>query len=177
MKISSNVVFLGILAIASTGLTADKTGEPKPTIRDIELGDGGLLAGKILSQTGRPLAHQKISVKTNRQEMEAISDETGAFVIPGMQGGACVVVVKKVTYGCRLWVKGTAPPRALTAIVVVDQSEVVRGQDDDGVGIALFEPHHALAKISHENLLHMGLSAGIIGAVSVAIINSGDASD
>ena len=72
--------------------------------------------------------------------------------------------VDKKAYACRVWKKGTAPPKSLTSFGIVHHTgPVVRGQYDDEEGM--------LGSVSNGQLLGLGLLAGAIVAIVIAANN------
>lgn len=101
----------------------------RPIIRDVELGYGGLLVGRLLDANGRPLSGANVSIVAGESKLaETRSDADGVFAVSGLRGGVHQVVTPDTAQVCRLWTNGTAPPKTASSIEVVATEDVVRGQ-------------------------------------------------
>jgi hypothetical protein len=101
----------------------------KPLVRDVELGNGGLLVGRLLDANGRPLTDTEVTILSGESKLaETKSDADGVFAVSSLRGGVHQVVTPDTAQVCRLWTNGTAPPQSPTSIEVVASEDVVRGQ-------------------------------------------------
>jgi hypothetical protein len=98
-------------------------------VRDVELGYGGLLVGRLLDANGRPLSAVEVSIQSGGKPLAATqTDAEGVFAVSNLRGGVHEIATADNVQVCRFWAPGTAPPRAPKSIDVVSDSNVVRGQ-------------------------------------------------
>lgn len=98
---------------------------------DIALKADGELRGQILDQQGRPKALTNVVLVRNQKAVGyAKTDITGRFVIRGLKPGAYQIHSEVGRKSVRLWAPQTAPPIALQAVLLVGNSDTVRGQID-----------------------------------------------
>jgi hypothetical protein len=124
-------------ALASIGLcmpilpaSAKETAPLKaPLVRDVELGFGGLLVGRLLDANGRPLQDAEVSILTGDKQLAATrTDAEGVFAVSNLRGGVHQITTADSVQLCRLWAPGTAPPQAAKSIDVISDSATIRGQ-------------------------------------------------
>jgi len=98
-------------------------------IGDVELGRGGLLVGRLVDTTGRPVAGRDVSVVVGDKTI-AVSrtDGSGVFAVAGLRGGVHQITTVESARVCRLWAPGTAPPQTPPSLELVAGEDVVRGQ-------------------------------------------------
>ncbi len=164
--------------------SADYAEEQQPIVRDVELAEGGIARGIVVTSEGQRAVGTEVSLHSNGEVFQAITDETGQFSVAGLSGGDCIVQVGQIPFGARMWAHGTAPPQALQQFVVVDdQGLVVRGGSPrfprlhwpKGTG-QLFSFHG----LSQKQLIALGVGAAAIGAtiaIILAIEDDGDVSN
>ncbi|MCA9111143.1 MAG: carboxypeptidase regulatory-like domain-containing protein [Planctomycetaceae bacterium] len=166
--------------------SADSADTQQPIIRDVELAEGGVARGLVVTSAGQPASGVKVALHVDDEVYAATADENGQFAVEGLRGGSCVVQVGETVYGARFWANGTAPPQALHTFVVVNQDgPVVRG----GSGGSKFPTFkwpkgfghlNPLSGLTHKQLLALGIGAGVAGAtiaIILAIQDDGDASN
>ena len=114
---------------------------------DVVMTATGQVRGTVTDAQGRPMAGRLVEFRaTNGRPWRVISDKDGDFLISGLSGGVYQVVTGDSVKICRLWVAGTAPPSANSAMLVVGDSAAVRGQpgrkkiggSQQGLGNGLF---------------------------------------
>jgi len=135
--VASSIWGRALIALATVGMlvpvvpasaTENATRSAQP-LRDIELGRGGLLVGRLTDANGRPLADVPVEVRSSGKPLAAmLSDAEGVFAVAQLRGGVHEITTAGSNEVCRLWAPGTAPPGALPSIEVVAPGEVVRGQ-------------------------------------------------
>jgi hypothetical protein len=110
--------------------SADETAPVKaPLVRDVELGFGGLLIGRLLDANGRPIADSEVSILTGDKPLaETRTDVEGVFAVSNLRGGVHKITTADSVQLCRLWVPGTAPPQASKSIDIIGNSTIIRGQ-------------------------------------------------
>jgi len=101
-----------------------------PVARDVALGAGGVLLGRVTDRQARPLAQVPVALlSAGEQQARTITDATGHFRFVGLFGGSYEISAG-TTHGLfRLWTPGTAPPAHHTSALLVVGEEIVRGQD------------------------------------------------
>jgi Carboxypeptidase regulatory-like domain len=98
-------------------------------IRDVALGPGGLLTGRVLDERLRPLVDADVAIQSDGRTVASThADASGVFAITGLRGGVHQVVTPEASQFVRLWADGTAPPRAARSAEIVCGRDVVRGQ-------------------------------------------------
>ncbi len=163
---------------------ANSAESQQPIVRDVELAEGGIARGIVVTSEGQFAAGVEVALHSNGEVFQATADEHGQFAIGGLNGGDCIIQVGQIPYGARMWAHGTAPPQALQQFVVVeDEGPVVRGGSPTlphltwpkGTG-HLFSLHG----LSQKQLIALGIGAAAIGAtiaIILAIEDDGDASN
>jgi len=98
-------------------------------ISDVALGPGGLLTGRVLDEHLQPLIDADVAILADGKAVATTrSDANGVFAIAGLRGGIHQVVTPEASRFVRLWVDGTAPPRAARGAEIVGGPDIVRGQ-------------------------------------------------
>src|SRR3972149_6656400 len=89
-------------------------------IGDVELGRGGLLVGRLVDTTGRPVAGRDVSVVVGDKTI-AVSrtDGSGVFAVAGLRGGVHQITTVESARVCRLWAPGPAPPQTPPSLELV----------------------------------------------------------
>ncbi len=187
-QILTGIVCLTLVAPhqAFADSSADSAETQQPVIRDVELAEGGVARGYVVTSAGQPGAGLKVALHSNGEDYQVTADEKGQFAVPGLQGGSCVVQVGQTAYAARMWATGTAPPQALNAFVIVEEDgPVVRSASEGGrfprlswpTGTGFLNP---LTGLSKKQLIALGIGAGVAGAtvaIILAIEDDGDASN
>lgn len=98
-------------------------------IRDVELNPGGLLVGRLLDASSRPVANAPVSVLAGERCIARTgTDESGVFAVIGLRGGVHQVRAANTAGLYRLWAADTAPPQAPASVELVSDESVIRGQ-------------------------------------------------
>jgi len=154
----------------------DKTETDKststPKIKDVELAEGGTLAGRVFSLSGKPIKNAKITLRQGAAKIAVVqSDENGVFTATNLRGG-----LYHVQCGCsnqlyRAWAPETAPPAANSNVVLVTNEQVVRAQhscpycEDEGCEYCNGEDH-----VYHcEEEEHVGVDIFTIALITTSI--------
>ena len=164
-----------LVAVAATprfSVAATEQGPPAtpPTV-DVELRDGGVLVGQLLGADGAPAPKKPVTVQlADGTRAQATTNDDGGFAFRGVRGvahlesGDAQLVV-------RGWSPGVAPPSALPAVLLVEPSEVTRGQYYAGPATQGFVDHSK--RLMANPLFVAGVVATAV-AIPVAIHNAGD---
>src|SRR5262245_34234936 len=81
---------VGLCAPPSFVSAAAPTPQPAgaPTVVDVELGQNGLLIGRLLNPQGQPIGSADVSILSNNQPVAATrTDAHGIFAVSGLHGG------------------------------------------------------------------------------------------
>ncbi len=98
---------------------------------DVALQGAGELRGQILDHQGRPSALTKVVILQQQKVVGlAKTDITGQFVVRGLKPGAYQIQSAVGNKFVRLWAPRTAPPVAQQAVLLVGNTNTVRGQID-----------------------------------------------
>ncbi|MDG1895802.1 MAG: carboxypeptidase-like regulatory domain-containing protein [Fuerstiella sp.] len=129
---------LTLVASPTLGFGADSAATASPQseikLQNVELTSSGSLQGQIVTNAGQAVPNVKITVRSKSELTKAgqqvTTDKDGRFQVTGLKTGTLVLQVDKETYAVRVWNAGTAPPKSLSTIALVqnDGQEVVRGQ-------------------------------------------------
>ena len=123
----SLVVPVGTLPGAEN-VTKSVGGNAAPTLKDVELGAGGVLNGQLIDTAGNPAAAVTLSVVSADTQIKLTTNKAGRFAVGCLKGGLCIIKLDDATYACRLWHHGTAPPNSIDSIALVQEGDVTRGQ-------------------------------------------------
>jgi hypothetical protein len=148
---------------AGTRQQVKKTAAPasvaKVQTNDVVLQAGGLLRGRVVDNQGRSQKQVQISLTgAKREEVAAVTDAAGRFEIAGLKSGVYNLKTPQSVRVVRLWNNATAPPAAEDGILVVNTSQVIRG---NGLGGSLLA-----------NPLIIGAAIATAVAVPIAVNNS-----
>jgi len=123
------------LAMAARSGPVNSAKRPTAAVRDIALGAGGKLSGRVIDTQGRPLANRLVSVRQGRRVIaNAITDTRGRFTIRGLRGGTFLLATPGAMTIIRAWSAETAPPPATAEVTLVVLQRIVRGQDAEVTG-------------------------------------------
>ncbi len=127
---------LTLTLMASPGLTYGVETLPAKAeqlqLTNVELTAAGSLEGQVLTASGTAIANSKVVARSqadpNKIGQQLVTDENGRFLVTGLKSGTCIVESNGETYAVRVWTKGTAPPKSLRNVALVQESdETVRG--------------------------------------------------
>lgn len=120
---------IGMLMPVAPASAQESAPAPAHVVRDVELGYGGLLIGRLLDANGRPLAGVEVTITSGNKPLATThSDAEGVFAVSNLRGGVHSIATAENLQVCRLWTPGTAPPQAPKSIDLVNDASVVRGQ-------------------------------------------------
>lgn len=131
--------FRGIVAVFSCfGLLISPNARASPVVstrsvaqapRDVALHEGGVLMGQALNAQGIAIAGVQVNVLASSKEIARVqTDKDGMFRVAGLTGGVHLVDVGGQQGVYRLWAPSTAPPAAQRGLMLVTDTDVVRGQ-------------------------------------------------
>lgn len=110
-----------------------ETNKTTGTTRDVVLGPGGCLQGQVLNQAGMPQAARPVVAFVGDEAMgSAQTGADGRFVISGLRGGVYDLATIDESQTVRCWNSPlTAPPQAVSAILLSDRGEAIRGEEGE----------------------------------------------
>jgi hypothetical protein len=138
---------------------------------DVALHKDGLLIGQLVGASGKPSADATVRLTlADGRKAEAKTNADGGFAFKNVRGAARLESDKTALL-VRSWTNEAAPPSATPAVLLVEGSEIARGQHYAGPV--------ANETVSHTKRLFANplFLAGVIGtavAIPVAIHNADD---
>ncbi len=147
-------------------LGAEHSDQTTPAVtsrpHDATLHAGGVLVVEVVDSRGIPRPGSQVSLsQADRKLATGVTDRSGSFSVKGLSGGTYEIAAGQTRAVYRLWAPRTAPPAARSKVVLVTDSNPVRGQCDAGGPLSYW-------------LSNPWVIAGLIGvavAVPVAIHN------
>lgn len=124
------VACLTIAVLAQGSLCSVIAAEPtQGRILDVELGERGVLATRVVDLQGNPVQGAEVTVMFGEKPVATtVSDDSGLAVVAGLRPGMHTIATSMGASTCRFWNKDTAPPSAVAVPAVVSDAELVRGQ-------------------------------------------------
>ena len=125
---------LTLVASPTLGFGADSAATASELqLQNVELTSSGSLQGQFVTNAGQAVPNVKITVRSQSERQKVgqqlTTDKDGRFQVAGLKTGTLVLQADKETYAVRVWNAGTAPPKSISTIALVqaDGQEVVRG--------------------------------------------------
>ncbi len=130
---------LALTLVASPSLSfganpAASTSAPtKLQLQNVQLTSAGSLQGQLVTNTGQAVPNAKIIVRSPSDKQgvsqQLTTDKDGRFQATGLKTGTLVLQAGEETYAVRVWKDGTAPPKSISTVALVQANgqEVVRG--------------------------------------------------
>ena len=158
---SPQLLHAGDSAAAKTSSTNDATVQ----LKNVELSPKGHLTGQFVTSAGQAVVGQKLTMTVGKQKQTIETDAAGKFTAPVAGSGQCVIAVKDDVYACRVWTHGTAPPRSLKSVAIVQSTDsTVRGQ----LGrFGTFNPRARLMMLSTTQKVVLGVAVGIGAGIAI----------
>jgi hypothetical protein len=104
---------------------------PTQTVRDIALGQGGVLSGKVLDAQGKAISNVPIQVQQEGHLIaHVVTDTSGQFSVRQLTGGIYSISTPNQQDSFRIWSADAAPPIAARAIEMTD-GQIIRGQCEE----------------------------------------------
>ncbi|MFH1921995.1 MAG: carboxypeptidase-like regulatory domain-containing protein [Planctomycetota bacterium] len=115
------------LCIPQLALAAAPQATHGPVMNDLQLREGGVLIGQVVTPENVPAAGIHVSLRSGGRELNvAKTDKNGYFAFRGLKSGVYQLVTAEGQAGYRVWAK--APPGAQSLALVVNGIDTVRGQ-------------------------------------------------
>ena len=100
-----------------------------------------LLASKpraVTNAAGQPIANRAVTLSRGQEVVaSAMTQKDGTFVMKDIRPGVYELATERVASPCRIWAKPAAPPIAHHQALMVESSQIVRGQEMPPVRRAL----------------------------------------
>lgn len=139
--------------------------------QDIQLGEGGVLAGQVVDAQGAPVTESTVSLQTAGKEVARVhTGPQGQFRVASLQGGTYQVVAQNHRGVYRFWAPRTAPPAAIGGLTIVSGQDVLRGQYGPRPGNAFTAAGQWIAE--HPIITAAGIATAI--AVPLALDDDDD---
>lgn len=122
---------LGLLLGNQVALAAGPADSAQRPVKvaDVELGEGGVLTGRVVDSRGLPQSGVAVSLSRGQDVAVTVkSDGLGVFRVAGLKGGMYRIVVKDGASVSRLWAADTAPPHANDSLMLVSGEGVLAAQ-------------------------------------------------
>ncbi|MDP6447041.1 MAG: carboxypeptidase-like regulatory domain-containing protein [Pirellulaceae bacterium] len=130
-------------------------------VRDLALGEGGVLRGQVVAPTGVAVPQTAVTLSQQRRPVAQVTtDAQGRFELRGVRGGVYELTAGGQVGVYRCWAARTAPPSAKQHALLV-AGDVERGQ----------QPISALVA----NPLVIGLVIAAAIAIPIVVNNSNNA--
>lgn len=156
---------IGASPVAPADQTPISSQQPEALrLKNVELSASGKLRGQYLTTEGLPLANQAVTVKHGKTADRITTDASGRFVVSNIQSGQCVFEVNNTVFACRVWTKGTAPPKSLQSVALVHEQATVRGQSLPNFGNSMAR----LGALSTAQQVGLGLL--VVAGSTIAIV-------
>jgi hypothetical protein len=147
-----------------------QTAQAAPTVVDVALREGGVLAGQVVTPQGTPVEGVTVALRCQSQPwVTTKTGKDGAFRFVGLRGGVYQLASSQGHGIYRAWMPGTAPPAAHETALLVVSTPLARGQNDP----RYYEPneHPRLRRFLTSPLVVAGAITTAV-AVPVAIHNA-----
>lgn len=148
--------------------------KPAVQVRDVSLDADGTLTGYVVDAQGKPEALESVTIHQGRTTVATVkTNEKGQFAAKGLKGGVYQVSSNKGAALFRVWKNGTAPKQASKLALVVNDQGIARAQGEGG----LLGLGGGGAGLGGASLATVGIGAGIIAGVTVAVVEATDNSN
>ena len=127
------LVSVGMLVPQGSVLAGESRAERMLPARSIDLllHDGGLLVGRVVDSQGTLLRQVSVSVYFNRHEVARTStDAHGVFRVRGLRPGVHRLLAGRASQQVRLCNRDNAPETARPAVLLVNDTGIVLGNDE-----------------------------------------------
>lgn len=148
---------------------------PARQVTDVVLQADGAMIGRVVDSHGTAVSGRDVSIRQNQGVLAtARTDETGHFMIRGLDGGSYLLESGPSRGVVRAWTATAAPPAAHQGIVLVTEDQtVVRGQSCDAQGCGCGD---GCCEYNRPTKLVLLVVGGIVAGGIVAIAVDDDAS-
>ena len=127
------VLGLATLGLCIPRLAFAETTNQTPVVNDVVLQQGGTLVGHVVDHGNVPVEKVQVALYSNDKQLAAnTTDKDGYFSFSGLNNGVYEVVTPEGSGVYRAWNENIAPPAAEPTALIVNGSDVVRGQQPIG---------------------------------------------
>jgi hypothetical protein len=117
--------------LAASSATSGSGARQQPVIRDVALQAGGVMRGQVLDSQGQPCSDVSVQIAkssdVNARPLVVRTDSAGRFEFSGLAGGIHAIQTSQGAALCRLWTSTTAPPAAVSEVLLIAGDGLVRG--------------------------------------------------
>ena len=129
-KLFQHVVLgLATLGLCIPRIATAETPKRVPIVTDVALHQGGALVGHVVNSGNAALENVQVALYAKGKHLAtSTTDKNGRFSFAGLNNGVYEVATYNGGGVYRAWNENTAPPAAKPSALIVDGSDVVRGQ-------------------------------------------------
>jgi hypothetical protein len=99
--------------------------------KDVKLTSAGELNGRVVTAEGKAVDGAAVTISQNGKPVgKAMSTASGEFKVNGLKTGLYQVSTVQQTQFIRVWPQDVAPPSAAPQATLVQNNQIVRGQDE-----------------------------------------------
>lgn len=104
-------------------------------LQNVQLTSVGSLQGQLVTNSGQAVPNAKIAVRSQsdsqKVSQQLTTDKDGRFQTTSLKTGTLVLQAGEQTYAMRVWKEGTAPPKSISTVALVqaDGQDIVRAQN------------------------------------------------
>lgn len=115
--------------LPQAALAATPSNTRPVVITDVQLREGGVLLGQVVTPENAAVAGTSVSLVSGQKELAVgKTDKNGYFAFSGLRRGVYQVAAAKGHQALRAWEPRTAPPAAQPGVLVVTGNRTVRAQ-------------------------------------------------
>ena len=139
-------------------------------MRNVQLTSAGSLQGQLVTNSGQAVPNVKITVRsqsdTQKISQQLTTDKDGRFQATGLKAGTVVLQAGEETYAMRVWNEGTAPPKSISTVALVqaEGQDIVRAQN----GLT-----NRIRSLTNTQRIGLGLLVGAAIIIPIAIDDDG----
>lgn len=117
------------LSAVGPGDLPTRSGEAPSLIRDAALSRDGTLSGTVVTGNGVADAGCEVLARAADGKLQStVTDDRGRFMFQNLRGGSYRLGVNGSATLWRVWTSDAAPPIAASAVLLVSDGQVARGQ-------------------------------------------------
>ena len=127
-RVAAGLAAVG-LCIPQVALAATPTNHRTPLVSDVQLREGGVLLGPLVTPQNIGVAEAQVALSSGEQQLAVgKTDQHGYFAFAGLRNGLYQVTAADGYGTYRVWTATTAPPAAQPGVLIVGSQGTVRGQ-------------------------------------------------
>jgi hypothetical protein len=114
--------------LLSPALTQQSSAQDPTTLKNVALSASHEFSVQVVDDHGQGIPGVTVTTTCQKIRKTVITNDAGRAVIPGLTSGTCFLQIADQGFACRLWISGTAPPKSLTSLALVNgDTSIVRG--------------------------------------------------